>query len=218
MSALRQLLRRGLESALPPERFLVRGPSHQRDVALTFDDGPHPDVTPRLLDALARHQILATFFVIGREAERHPALIRRIVAEGHALGHHSWTHSEPSATGSAALLAEVDRCRALLHDLTGVWSDRFRPPKGQLTASKLLGLLRRQQRVVLWSEDPRDYALSDSRPLIDWSNSAPLPPGAIVLLHDCHRWCLDAVEPLAGRASRGECRFVTIDAWLPATR
>ncbi|MES2124533.1 MAG: polysaccharide deacetylase family protein [Gemmatimonadota bacterium] len=218
MSALRQVLRRGLEAALPQERFLVRGPSSRMEVALTFDDGPHPDVTPRLLDALAHQKIAATFFVIGREAERYPALVRRIVAEGHALGHHSWTHSEPSATSSASLLAEIDRCRALLHELTGIWSDRFRPPKGQLTASKLLGLLHRRQRVVLWSEDPRDYALSDSTPLIDWSNSASLSPGAIVLLHDCHRWCLDAVEPLAQRAARGEFRLVTIDAWLPASR
>ncbi|MEO5800630.1 MAG: polysaccharide deacetylase family protein, partial [Gemmatimonadales bacterium] len=193
MSALRQLLRRGLETALPASRFLVRGPAGGSAVALTFDDGPHPDITPRLLDALARHEIRATFFVIGREAERYPALISRIVAEGHAIGHHSWSHSEPSATSTKTLMAEVTRCRELLRDITGTSIDRFRPPKGQLTVSKLGALLRTGQRVVLWSVDPKDYLLTDAAPLTHWAATSALPGGTIALLHDTHRWCLDAI-------------------------
>ena len=215
MSALRQLLRRGLEAALPRERFLARGPRAGDAVALTFDDGPHPDITPRLLDALARHGIAATFFVIGREAERHPELVRRIAAEGHAIGHHSWSHSEPSATGSDALLAEVARCRTLLHELTGTASDRFRPPKGQLTVAKLAALLRARQRIVLWSEDPKDYVLTEAAPLTRWAATTVLPGGTIALLHDTHPWCLDAIPALATRARDQGTRYVTLDAWLP---
>lgn len=217
MSALRQLLRRGLEAALPSARFLVRGPTTGNGVALTFDDGPHPDITPRLLDALARHRMVATFFVIGREAERYPDLVRRISAEGHAIGHHSWTHSEPSVTSTTSLLAEVARCRALLESLTGAPVDRFRPPKGALTAGKIVALLRAGQRIVLWSDDPKDYALTDSTPLTHWAAASRLPAGSIALMHDTHPWCLEAVAPLASRAERQELRFVTINEWLPVS-
>jgi len=218
MSALRQFLLRSLEVTLPRERFLLRGPIADGAVALTFDDGPHPDITPRLLDALAQEKMKATFFVIGREAERYPAIVRRMAAEGHAIGHHSWSHSEPSATSSSALLAEVTRSRALLLDLAGIRSDRFRPPKGQLTFAKLTTLLRAGQRVVLWSNDPKDYALTASAPLTHWAASTALPGGTIALLHDTHRWCLDAIAPLARRATEQGVRFVTLDEWLPAAR
>ncbi|MES2304372.1 MAG: polysaccharide deacetylase family protein [Gemmatimonadota bacterium] len=217
MSALRQLLRRGLEATLPASRFLVRGPASGAAVALTFDDGPHPDITPRLLDALARHSMHATFFVVGREAERYPALVQRIVAEGHAIGHHSWSHSEPSATSTTTLMAEVTRCRALLRDLTGAPVDRFRPPKGQLTVAKLAALLRLGQRVILWSEDPKDYTLGDGTRLTHWAATNALPGGTIALLHDTHRWCLDAIAPLAQRAGDSGIQFVSIDRWLPVS-
>ena len=216
MSALRQSLRRALEAALPRDRFLVRGPRGDAGVALTFDDGPHPEITPRLLDALAAHEMRATFFVVGREAERHPAIVRRIAQEGHALGHHSWTHSEPAHTSAATLLQEVARCRALLADLTGAPSDRFRPPKGQLSVAKLAGLLRAGQRVILWSDDPKDYALADAAPLVAWADAATLAPGAVVLLHDVHAHCLAALPALAARGRATGRRFVTLDAWLPA--
>lgn len=217
MSALRQLLRRGLEAALPSARFLVRGPAMGHGVALTFDDGPHPDITPRLLDALARHRMVATFFLIGREAERFPELVRRIVAEGHAIGHHSWTHSEPSITSTSTLLTEVARCRALLESLTGAPVDRFRPPKGALSAAKIVALLRAGQRIVLWSEDPKDFALTDAAPLTHWATTSRLSAGSIALMHDTHPWCLDAVAPLAARAERDGMHFVTINDWLPAS-
>lgn len=213
MSALRQSLRRALEAALPRDRFLVRGTD---GVALTFDDGPHPEITPRLLDLLAAQGAHATFFVVGREAEKHPALIRRIASEGHALGHHSWTHSEPAQTSTATLLQEVARCRALLTDLTGAPSDRFRPPKGQLTAGKLVALLRAGQRVVLWSDDPKDYAMPDAAPLVAWANAATFTGGAVVLLHDVHAHCLGAVPALVARVRAARQRLVTLDAWLPA--
>src|SRR5690606_23931100 len=130
--------------------------------------------------------IAATFFVIGREAERHPALVERIAREGHAIGHHSWTHGEPGMTPAATLLAEVARCRALLAGLLGREVNRFRPPKGALTVAKLAGLWRAGQQVVLWSADPRDYALSEAAPLAAWAAGTRPRGGEIVLLHDNH--------------------------------
>jgi len=216
MSALRQVLRRGLSAALPRNRFMIRG--GPCGIALTFDDGPHPEITPRLLDLLAQHRVCATFFVIGREAERYPALVTRMANEGHLVGHHSWTHTEPAATSAAVLLDEVRRSCALVQQLTGKKPDRFRPPKGQLTAAKILGLLGARQRVILWSQDPKDYQMNDSAPLVQWSTTAQLHGGDIVLLHDVRPHVLAALPALVTRAAICGEPLVTLDAWLPAQR
>jgi peptidoglycan-N-acetylglucosamine deacetylase len=205
-----------LAAVLPRRRFVTHGPTAGDEVALTFDDGPHPDLTPRLLDLLATLQLPATFFVIGQRAERHPALIQRMVAEGHTVGHHSWTHSEPSRTSAATLLAEVHRSQLLLASLGVTACNRFRPPRGELTTAKLTWLLAAGQRVVLWSNDPRDYAMTDPTALVNWARRAAIGAGDIVLLHDVHPHCLTALEPLAAQVRAGGRRFVPLDAWLPA--
>ncbi|MEO8478733.1 MAG: polysaccharide deacetylase family protein [Gemmatimonadota bacterium] len=218
MSWLRQGFRGALTAALPRNRFMTRGPTATAEVALTFDDGPHPEHTPRLLDALATHDITATFFVVGREAEQHPDLVRRITSEGHTLGHHSWTHSEPALTSSATLLAEVDRTVALLSSISGRVSDRFRPPKGKLSAAKLIGLMRARQRIAMWSRDPRDYAMADAGALARWVQATVPNGGDIVLLHDVHPHATNALPDLAAWREQHGITFVGLDAWLPAER
>lgn len=218
MSSLRQGLRRTLAAVLPRNRFLTRGPTSTAEVALTFDDGPHPEHTPRVLDMLATHGITATFFVVGREAELHPQLVRRISDAGHTLGHHSWTHSEPALTSSATLLAEIDRTVALLASITGRVSDRFRPPKGQLSTAKFIGLMRARQRIALWSLDPRDYAMTDAAELTAWARATVPSAGEIVLLHDVHPHAALAMPELAAWRQRHGVTFVGLDAWLPAER
>ena len=124
MSTSRQLLKSAFELVLPKSWLLVRGPtiasnSGPPEIALTFDDGPHPEHTPRLLDRLAAARARGTFFVIGEKAQQHPDLIRRIVAAGHELGNHTLTHGEPSQTSAAQFLDETSQTRRLLQDLTG---------------------------------------------------------------------------------------------------
>lgn len=213
MGAARQLARRALGAVLPRERFLLIGPGHARQVALTFDDGPHPELTPRLLDRLGAAGAAATFFVTGDAAARHPRLIERMHREGHLVGHHSWTHSEPAATPTATLAAEVDRCRALLHDLLGVWCDWFRPPKGHLSVAKLLMLLQRRQRIALWSADPRDYALPDAATLTAWAAAHAPVGGEVVLLHDIHPHAAEALPAFLAWRRQG-LEFVRLDAWV----
>ena len=151
-------------------------------------------------------------------AERYPALVTRMANEGHLVGHHSWTHTEPAATSAAVLLDEVRRSCALVQQLTGKNPDRFRPPKGQLTAAKILGLLGARQRVILWSQDPKDYQMNDAAPLVQWSTTAQLHGGDIVLLHDVRPHVLAALPALVTRAAICGEPLVTLDAWLPAQR
>src|SRR5204863_8624195 len=89
----RQFIRAGFIATLPRRLLLARGPSGSASVCLTFDDGPHPHHTPRLLDLLKDQRVTATFFVIGRWAARYPELVRRIAAEGHLVGNHTFSHS-----------------------------------------------------------------------------------------------------------------------------
>lgn len=203
--------------AIPRSRFLLSGPSAGRRVALTFDDGPHPAHTPALLDTLGHHGIPATFFVVGREAERHPELVVRAHREGHAIGHHSWTHTPPEATPTSVLREEVRRTVALLATLTGRVADRFRPPKGALTMRKAAMLWQERQRIVLWSADPRDYLMTSGAMLVDWATGHRAAAGEVVLLHDVHPHAGEAIAAIARWRDQG-VEFVTLDAWLPAER
>jgi peptidoglycan/xylan/chitin deacetylase (PgdA/CDA1 family) len=211
----RQLLRRGL-AALPRSRLLVRGPDGDRSVCLTFDDGPHPEHTPRLLDVLKDLGAPATFFVVGRQAERHPGLVRRMAAEGHLVGNHSFTHGEPARTSARHLLEEVRQTAAVLTPLAGRQPPLFRPPKGQLTVAKAWRLWRAGQTIVLWSADPKDYACGSAAEVRGYFERRPLGPGDVVLMHDTHPHAAEVLPAViaAGRA-RG-LSFTTLARWLPA--
>lgn len=198
MNPIRQGVKSVLDFWLPRSLWIAHGRRDRRSVALTFDDGPHPEYTPRVLDELLACGIPATFFLVGRNAEKYPQLVRRIVAEGHALGNHSYSHSEPRLTSAAALIAEVVRTKALLEDLTGQPVNLFRPPKGELTLRKMCGAWRAGQTIVLWNVDPRDYLARSSAPLSEWSRRYRPAAGDILLLHDTHEYCAPLIGELAG--------------------
>lgn len=203
-----------LTAILPRNRIMDRGPDTAAGIALTFDDGPHPDYTPVLLDELRRFHIHATFFVVGKAADRNPKLIARMVEEGHTIGCHTYTHSEPAETSSSQLLEEVCRSLALLEDLTTQRPTLFRPPKGQLTLAKTLGLWKLQQTIVLWNQDPRDYQAASAADMLKWVDAYRPARGDIVLMHDTHPHCIAAIEPLARLAEKHNLgEFVTVDQW-----
>ncbi|HEY4320822.1 MAG TPA: polysaccharide deacetylase family protein [Gemmatimonadales bacterium] len=192
-SPFRQAVKAALLAVMPRSMLIGSLPAGDRSVALTFDDGPHPEWTPRILDALAARNAKATFFVIGERAERHPSLVRRLAAEGHAVGHHSWTHSEPAVTSARTLLEETRRTRALVEELTGRPAPLFRPPHGKLTAAKLCGVWWQRNAVVLWNRDPKDFQLGEAGVLVAALTERPLLPGDILLLHDVHAHTAEAM-------------------------
>ena len=183
-SAPRQLIKRVMASMLPRRYFVVRGLARSSAIALTFDDGPDPTHTPRLLQVLKQFNIKATFFLIGQKVERHPNLVRLISDEGHEIGHHSFTHGEPAITSSQALLRETRETIAALESILGNRPTLFRPPHGKLRAGAMLGLMAMSQRVVLWNRDPRDYRCASSAELELSLAAMHYAPGDIILLHD----------------------------------
>ncbi len=149
-------------------------------IALTFDDGPDPDGTPRLLDALARHGAKATFFMVGARAARNPELVARVAAEGHEIGNHSWDHPSLPELSPAAVAAQLERTRAALapHGRT-----LMRPPYGHQDLATQRALRRLGYRAVCWSVNGEDWLGHDPE-TIATAILSRVRPGSIVLLHD----------------------------------
>ena len=213
MRLLRQSLKRLCQSTLPRQWMMFHGPRSARSIALTFDDGPHPEHTPRLLDELARHNVRATFFVVGEEAAKHKHLIERLNREGHTLGHHTWTHADLAVMPSRLVLDEVRRCRELLENVTGEPCNLFRPPRGHLTFAKTCGLWQHRQQIILWNVDPEDCAMQSSELAINWAQQYAPQGGDIVLLHDDHAQIVPLVSTLLDRVKNQGLNTATIADW-----
>lgn len=151
---------------------------------LSFDDGPEPDHTPRLLDTLAKHGVKASFFLVGEKIEQYPEIVQRIVAEGHMIGNHSYSHWSFSNMNLTKQLDEVYRTDALLRLFDNRPHHRMRPPSGYVGAQLLLHFARRKRNLVYWSYDSLDYQDAPVETLIARLRSDPPAPGDIVLMHD----------------------------------
>jgi peptidoglycan/xylan/chitin deacetylase (PgdA/CDA1 family) len=198
---------------MPRRKLLRHGPKACNAVCLTFDDGPHPEYTPALLDLLAEHGVRATFFVIGSQVALYPDLIVRMEREGHLVGMHSYSHGEPSQTSSRQLLEENRRCQEQLQVLLGKHCTYFRPPHGRVTARKLLSLWVAGMTVVLWNVDTKDYACHSAEELRDWFHERPFQGGDLVLMHDNRSFAIDALPDALNAARERGLTFVTADQW-----
>jgi len=150
---------------------------------LTFDDGPDPTWTPRCLDVLAAANARATFFMIGRQAQRHPELARRIGREGHAIGNHTLTHAYPWTIDRQRAVAEVRDGAAALADVLGAAPKFFRPPHGARRSAMLRAAAEVGESLVMWDVTATDWGwLGTSKGIA--RRLARASDGAIVLMHD----------------------------------
>lgn len=165
---------------------VIRGSRAKNAVALTFDDGPDPQTTPQILDLLRQHGARATFFVIGHHVEQHPALARRILAEGHEIGNHTQGHSRWFNTRLyQAMESEIRTAQETLQRITGITPRLFRPPVGLKNPQLILATTPHQLKTVLWSVHARDTLLRDPA-RIATRVLRRLRAGDIVDLHDGH--------------------------------
>ncbi|NER27342.1 MAG: polysaccharide deacetylase family protein [Symploca sp. SIO1C4] len=155
--------------------------SKDKIVALTFDDGPWPKTTNEVLYILKKHNIKATFFVLGTNVKNYSGRLKQIVEHGHAIGNHSWSHPYSYQNPSAAAL-EIDRTEDLLYKISGVKTSLFRPPGGFLNNGLAAYARKTNHAVVLWSSDSRDYYTSEQKLLNNVLKQAQ--SGGIILLHD----------------------------------
>lgn len=165
-------------------------------VHLTFDDGPHPDLTPRVLDTLAASHARASFFVTGAAAEHCPHLVCRMLEEGHTVGSHTWGHERASLLPPREFLQDALRGRAAVEAVTGRSCPLFRPPFGELTPISLFLLLRHGFQVVRWSVEPKDTNFAAADEFDGWFHSQPLSSGDVILLHDTCPLTVDRLPDL----------------------
>jgi peptidoglycan/xylan/chitin deacetylase (PgdA/CDA1 family) len=203
-----------MSAALPRRLFMTSGPAASGAIALTFDDGPDPVHTPAVLERLRALGARATFFVVGQRAAAYPDLVTRMAREGHEVGHHSFSHSDPASTSAGALASESRRTADLLQSLLGRRPALFRPPHGKVTPGKLLALWAQGQTVVLWNRDPKDFAQGSTDPIRRFFESEPLAAGDILLLHDVHPHVAPALDAVVRRARGLGLALETPLRWL----
>jgi peptidoglycan/xylan/chitin deacetylase (PgdA/CDA1 family) len=174
-------------------------------VALTFDDGPQPGSTDRVLDTLAQLDVSATFFCVGKNARAHPELVQRIRAEGHALGSHSLSHPHPAETPLRALSREYQEGRQAVARAAGTNPVLFRPPHGHLRLLSAAMIRRHGLQPWLWSVDPEDWRPgATTGHIVDVAGQACA--GDVVLLHDWieQPWSPEALDRSATVAALPE--------------
>lgn len=198
-------LKRGLKW-----HVFLRGNPRIKHLALTFDDGPHPQYTPALLKILEHYHVKATFFLVGEVAEAHPDLVGAEVAAGHCIANHTYHHVKLTRVPPDMVVTEIKACGEVLKAITGKAPRFFRPPGGDyndqvLEVAEALGY-----DTILWTDDPGDYA-SPGAKNIEGYIFAKVSNGGIILIHDGIQQTIDALPKILDYLQDRGFEFVTID-------
>lgn len=205
---------------LPAAPTKVSWSSGRKDLkilAITFDDGPHPQNTPRLLDMLRKRNVKATFFTIGRSVDRYPAITQRIVREGHEIGNHTYTHANLSKLSESKVKQELNKGRDAIIRATQMTPTVMRPPYGALYKKQREWIKNSfGYPTILWSVDPLDWKIrnanSVSTKLINGAR-----PGGILLAHDLHKTTVDAMPRTLDTLIAKGYKFVTVSELIQLT-
>lgn len=183
-------------------------------IAMTFDDGPSPANTPKLLDLLKKKGLKATFFVIGENAAQYPDIMKRIVAEGHEIADHSWSHPDFSKMSDEAVRSQIEKTQKAILDSTGMKATLLRPPYGSITS-------RQRQwlhddfgfKIILWDVDPLDWKYRNSG-RVGQEIVKNTVNGSIILAHDIHPTTVAAMPQTFDELLAKGFKFVTVSELL----
>jgi peptidoglycan/xylan/chitin deacetylase (PgdA/CDA1 family) len=194
---------------------LFYGNSSRREIALTFDDGPHPRDTPQVLDTLAKHRIHATFFLVGHYVEQYPHLVKQIHQSGHQLALHCYRHIPFPLENASTLKRQLDQSRNAIARICGFPPETIRdvrPPYGIFTPHILSHLTEWDYHLVMWSSIPQHWIQPTG-----WSVKqvlAEIVPGSVIVLHDGHghgKKVAQILEVIIPRLKSMGFEFVTIE-------
>lgn len=202
-------------------------PRRPGELVLTFDDGPNPAWTPRLLEVLASHDVRATFFLLGSRAQAEPELVRRIAAGGHLIGNHSWSHPNLARSSSARIREELARTRETLEQIAGAPVRFFRPPFGARRPAALRIAREKGMIPVLWNAMTSDWKEPSGERIAERLGAkidrlARRGWAANIVLHDgghrdpgADRGPSVAAAGLLAAHYGPTHRFLTVEAWVP---
>lgn len=200
------------------EGIISRVPTKEKVVALTFDDGPDPRFTPKILDILDKYQVKATFFMVGQQMEKYPDIVKDVQRRGNAIGNHTYTHPHDiEIDTSAQVKRELEMCERTIERLTGKRAHLFRPPRGLLDGTVMSIAKDEGYKTILWTvcADHHDATTPLMMAQRVFKHNGP---GAIILAHDGtfnSRWMDVAATPIIieGLKKNGY-RFVTVPELL----
>lgn len=161
---------------------IKRVSTNQKVVAFTYDDGPHYQSTPRLLEVLRQKQVRATMFVTGMHVERHPELVAQMVADGHEIASHGYSHKFLGKESPLVRSEEIDRAEAAISQLAPK-PTLFRPPGGSYNDTITAELKGKGYKNILWSVDPRDWSVPPVEQVVN-TVMKNVKPGSIIIMHD----------------------------------
>ncbi len=191
---------------------IERGSGTVPEVAITFDDGPHPIFTPEVLDLLARYQVRATFFCVGLNLNAYPELAGRAADEGHLVGNHTWSHPYLPDLTRDQLLGQIDATSAAMTRAVGRSTTLVRPPYGSRTPEALSWLAGHGMTTVLWDIDAHDWATPGTDAIV--TEVARATDGSVILMHDAggdRTQTIEALPRILEHLLERDYRFVTID-------
>ena len=194
---------------------LWRGGSGRNSVALTFDDGPHPEHSPKILDALKKEGACATFFLNGSQVLEYPDIVRRMVAEGHEIGNHTFSHRRLRGLSLSEVADEIERTKTILEEICGKVT-LIRPPWGTMSFLLLLYVIATKQRLVLWTHDSGDSSSKSMQPdaLVTRIEGLPLQSGDILLFHDDYEHTVRSMPQILSNLRRKGVGLSTVSGLL----
>jgi peptidoglycan/xylan/chitin deacetylase (PgdA/CDA1 family) len=197
-------------------------PTKEKVAALTFDDGPHPTFTPEILATLDKYNVKATFFMIGKEMEKYPNIVKEVALRGHVIANHTYTHPHSLESESEAqIIRELDKCEEIIEKMTGRRAHLFRPPRGLVNGAVLTIAAEEGYRTVLWTVSA-DHHDAPTPELMAKRVFEHRRPGCIILAHDGtfkSRWKDARALPMIIEELRNDgYRFVTIPELLKLAR
>jgi peptidoglycan-N-acetylglucosamine deacetylase len=164
------------------EQVIKKVPTTHKVVALTFDDGPHPKITPLLLEVLKEKEVKATFFILGSNAEKFPAVLKSIADAGEEVANHGYSHQFSSQLSDGDFIKDVSQAENVIAR-SAPKPNLYRPPGGGYTDRRIMALKQHGYTTVLWTVDTRDWAGRSSKEIVD-AVLRTVKPGDIVLLHE----------------------------------
>jgi peptidoglycan/xylan/chitin deacetylase (PgdA/CDA1 family) len=188
---------------------LLRGDPKRREVALTFDDGPHPTFTPRLLALLKQLNVHVTFFLVGMKVDQAPYLVQQMVQEGHEVANHTYHHANLTKIPSELADNEIRLGNDAIRRACGLQPVYYRPPGGQYNDAVVRSAQKLNMVTVLWTDDPADYA-SPGADVIESRLLKHIRPGAVILLHDGIEQTYSILPDLIAKLRHSGYAFVTV--------
>jgi peptidoglycan-N-acetylglucosamine deacetylase len=193
-----------------------------KSICLTFDDGPHPVFTPKILEVLAKHNVKATFFISGRKILTYQNIVEKTINEDHDVGNHGFSHRNFIFKNKEFILKEIARTDELLRTCGAKGEITFRPPYGRMSLKALLLLGKMKKKIIMWNIPTNDYKATNSEMILK-KILKKIKPGGIIIVHDAGKlieskvdrtFTIEAVEQIIVELQKKDYKFKTISEML----